>query len=73
VDVETKVSLGGFGHGVRRERSGGIEHADIGISLPGTFEEAKAPVYVDGKLKVTRMGDAMVADPRFASSSDHLS
>ena len=35
---------------------------NIGISLPGTFEEPKAPVYVDGKLKVTLKGDSIVAD-----------
>jgi len=38
------------------------KHADIGISLPGTFEEPKAPVYVDGRLKVTLKGDSIVAD-----------
>jgi len=47
---------------VRRERSGGVEARDIGISLPGTFEEPKAPVYVDGRLKVTLKGDSIVAD-----------
>jgi (E)-4-hydroxy-3-methylbut-2-enyl-diphosphate synthase len=41
---------------------GESKHADIGISLPGTFEEPKAPVYVDGKLKVTLKGDAIVAE-----------
>ncbi len=41
---------------------GESKHADIGISLPGTFEEPKAPVYVDGKLKLTLKGDAIVAD-----------
>ena len=41
---------------------GESKHADIGISLPGTFEEPKAPVYVDGRLKVTLKGDAIVAD-----------
>ena len=41
---------------------GESKHADIGISLPGTFEEPKAPVYVDGQLKVTLKGDAIVAD-----------
>ena len=29
---------------------GESKHANIGISLPGTFEEPVAPVYVDGKL-----------------------
>ena len=41
---------------------GESKHADIGISLPGTFEEPKAPVYVDGKLSVTLKGDAIVAE-----------
>ncbi len=41
---------------------GESKHADIGISLPGTFEDPKAPVYVDGQLRVTLKGDAIVAD-----------
>ena len=41
---------------------GESKHADIGISLPGTFEEPKAPVYVDGKLMVTLKGDTIVQD-----------
>ena len=41
---------------------GESKHAHIGISLPGTFEEPKAPVYVDGSLKVTLKGDAIVAE-----------
>jgi (E)-4-hydroxy-3-methylbut-2-enyl-diphosphate synthase len=41
---------------------GESKHANIGISLPGTFEEPKAPVYVDGKLLVTLKGDAIVAE-----------
>src|SRR5436305_7530678 len=41
---------------------GESKHANIGISLPGTFEEPKAPVYVDGKLFVTLKGDTIVAD-----------
>ena len=41
---------------------GESKHANIGISLPGTFEEPKAPVYVDGKLAVTLKGDHIVAD-----------
>jgi len=41
---------------------GESKHADIGISLPGTFEEPKAPVFVDGTLKLTLKGDAIVAD-----------
>jgi (E)-4-hydroxy-3-methylbut-2-enyl-diphosphate synthase len=41
---------------------GESKHANIGISLPGTFEEPKAPVYVDGKLVITLRGDAIVPD-----------
>jgi (E)-4-hydroxy-3-methylbut-2-enyl-diphosphate synthase len=41
---------------------GESKHANIGISLPGTFEEPKAPVYVDGKLMVTLKGDAIVPE-----------
>jgi (E)-4-hydroxy-3-methylbut-2-enyl-diphosphate synthase len=41
---------------------GESKHADIGISLPGTFEEPKAPVYVDGKLMTTLRGDAIVTE-----------
>ena len=36
---------------------GESKHANLGISLPGTFEEPKAPVYVDGRLMVTLKGD----------------
>jgi (E)-4-hydroxy-3-methylbut-2-enyl-diphosphate synthase len=39
---------------------GESKHANIGISLPGTFEEPKAPVYVDGELSVTLKGDRIV-------------
>jgi (E)-4-hydroxy-3-methylbut-2-enyl-diphosphate synthase len=41
---------------------GESKHANIGISLPGTFEEPKAPVYVDGKLVTTLRGDRIVAE-----------
>lgn len=41
---------------------GESKHANIGISLPGTFEEPKAPVYVDGKLLVTLKGENIVPD-----------
>ncbi len=41
---------------------GESKHADIGISLPGTAEEPRAPVYVDGRLMVTLKGDRIVAD-----------
>ena len=40
---------------------GESKHANIGISLPGTFEEPVAPVYVDGKLVTTLRGDNIVA------------
>jgi (E)-4-hydroxy-3-methylbut-2-enyl-diphosphate synthase len=41
---------------------GESKHADIGISLPGTAEEPRAPVYVDGALKTTLKGGTIVAD-----------
>ena len=41
---------------------GESKHANIGISLPGTFEEPKAPVYIDGKLAVTLKGDGIVPE-----------
>ncbi len=41
---------------------GESKHANIGISLPGTFEEPKAPVYVDGKLFTTLKGDHIVPE-----------
>jgi (E)-4-hydroxy-3-methylbut-2-enyl-diphosphate synthase len=41
---------------------GESKHANIGISLPGTFEEPKAPVYVDGKLAVTLRGEGIVPE-----------
>jgi len=41
---------------------GESKHANIGISLPGTFEEPKAPVYVDGRLMVTLKGDNIVPE-----------
>src|SRR5205085_6841718 len=41
---------------------GESKHSHIGISLPGTFEEPKAPVYVDGRLHVTLKGDRIVAE-----------
>src|SRR3989449_1960097 len=62
---------------------GESKHADIGISLPGTAEEPRAPVYVDGALKLTLKGDTIVADflrilddyveQRFGGSSAHRS
>ncbi len=41
---------------------GESKHADLGISLPGSFEEPKAPVYVDGELRTTLKGDRIVAE-----------
>ncbi|MBI2687196.1 MAG: flavodoxin-dependent (E)-4-hydroxy-3-methylbut-2-enyl-diphosphate synthase [Acidobacteria bacterium] len=41
---------------------GESKHANLGISLPGTFEEPVAPVYVDGKLKITLRGDHIVPE-----------
>jgi (E)-4-hydroxy-3-methylbut-2-enyl-diphosphate synthase len=41
---------------------GESKHANIGISLPGTFEDPKAPVYVDGKLLKTLKGDHIVEE-----------
>jgi len=41
---------------------GESKHANIGISLPGTFEEPKAPVYVDGRLFTTLKGDRIVQE-----------
>jgi (E)-4-hydroxy-3-methylbut-2-enyl-diphosphate synthase len=41
---------------------GESKHSDIGISLPGTFEEPKAPVYVDGRLVVTLKGANIVPE-----------
>jgi (E)-4-hydroxy-3-methylbut-2-enyl-diphosphate synthase len=41
---------------------GESKHANIGISLPGTFEDPKAPVYVDGKLLVTLKGERIVPE-----------
>ncbi|MGE5486834.1 MAG: flavodoxin-dependent (E)-4-hydroxy-3-methylbut-2-enyl-diphosphate synthase [bacterium] len=40
---------------------GESRHADVGISLPGTAEEPKAPVYVDGRLFTTLRGDGIAA------------
>jgi len=41
---------------------GESKHANLGISLPGTFEEPKAPVYVDGRLFTTLKGEGLVAE-----------
>lgn len=39
---------------------GESKHANIGISLPGTFEDPKAPVYIDGEHSTTLKGDGLV-------------
>jgi (E)-4-hydroxy-3-methylbut-2-enyl-diphosphate synthase len=41
---------------------GESKHSDIGISLPGTFEEPKAPVYVDGEHYTTLKGEGLVGE-----------
>ncbi len=41
---------------------GESKHANIGISLPGTFEDPVAPVYVDGRLLLTLRGDHIVQE-----------
>ncbi len=41
---------------------GESKHADIGISLPGTSEEPKAPVYIDGTHSATLQGDRIVEE-----------
>ncbi|HJT01740.1 MAG TPA: flavodoxin-dependent (E)-4-hydroxy-3-methylbut-2-enyl-diphosphate synthase [Terriglobales bacterium] len=41
---------------------GESKHSHIGISLPGTFEEPKAPVFVDGRLMTTLRGEKIVAE-----------
>jgi (E)-4-hydroxy-3-methylbut-2-enyl-diphosphate synthase len=41
---------------------GESKHANIGISLPGTGEEPKAPVYVDGRLLTTLRGSGIIPE-----------
>jgi len=41
---------------------GESKHSNIGISLPGTAEDPKAPVYVDGRLLTTLKGERIVAE-----------
>ena len=41
---------------------GESKHANLGISLPGTGEEPKAPVFADGKLMTTLRGEGIVAE-----------
>jgi (E)-4-hydroxy-3-methylbut-2-enyl-diphosphate synthase len=43
---------------------GESKHADIGISLPGTFETPVAPIYVDGKFSTTLRGEHIVEEFR---------
>jgi len=50
---------------------GESKHANIGISLPGTFEEPKAPVYVDGKLVTTLRGER-IAEEFMAMVNDYV-
>ena len=47
---------------------GESKHADLGISLPGTFEDPKAPVYMDGRLLTTLKGELIV--PEFLAILD---
>ncbi|MBM4407978.1 MAG: flavodoxin-dependent (E)-4-hydroxy-3-methylbut-2-enyl-diphosphate synthase [Chloroflexi bacterium] len=47
---------------------GESKHADVGISLPGTFEEPVAPVFIDGALAETLRGEGIV--PRFLAILD---
>jgi (E)-4-hydroxy-3-methylbut-2-enyl-diphosphate synthase len=41
---------------------GESRHANVGISLPGTGEDPKAPVYIDGKLEKTLRGSTIIPD-----------
>jgi len=41
---------------------GESKHADIGISLPGTGEHPRAPVYIDGQLATTLQGDSIAEE-----------
>ena len=52
----------GGGDGMRGERAGRIEAREHRHLAAGTFEEPKAPVYVDGRLMVTLKGDAIVPE-----------
>jgi (E)-4-hydroxy-3-methylbut-2-enyl-diphosphate synthase len=49
---------------------GESKHADIGISLPGTFEEPVAPVFIDGALDRTLRGDHIVDEFKSILASD---
>jgi len=50
---------------------GESKHANIGISLPGTFEEPKAPVFVDGRLVTTLRGER-IAEEFIAILDDYV-
>jgi (E)-4-hydroxy-3-methylbut-2-enyl-diphosphate synthase len=41
---------------------GESKHANLGISLPGTGEDPKAPIYIDGKLATTLRGDSIISE-----------
>ena len=41
---------------------GESKHPNIGISLPGTFEEPKARVYIDGMHSITLKGEKLIED-----------
>jgi (E)-4-hydroxy-3-methylbut-2-enyl-diphosphate synthase len=41
---------------------GESKHANIGISLPGTGEDPKAPVYIDGKHAITLQGNNIAGE-----------
>jgi (E)-4-hydroxy-3-methylbut-2-enyl-diphosphate synthase len=41
---------------------GESKHANLGISLPGTGEDPKAPVYIDGELATTLRGEHIITD-----------
>ena len=50
------------GDGLHRQRPGREPRADIGLSLPGTGEEPRAPVYVDGEKVATLQGPTLAED-----------
>ena len=52
------------GDGLHRQRTRRVEHADIGISLPGTGEQPAAPVFIDGRKAVTLRGPTIAQDFR---------
>ncbi len=41
---------------------GESKHSDIGISLPGTGEEPRAPVFIDGRMFTTLQGKSIVPE-----------